>query len=76
MIRAAAKNFLRVAPAVAPSDYKTIVLEMKSNNGQLSLKLRFELAQKAFEHTAAYDRTIADYLSSIALEDVKGCYNC
>lgn len=76
MIRAAAKNFLRVAPVVDPSDYKTIVLEMKSNNGQLSLKLRFELAQKAFEHTAAYDRTIADYLSSRALEDVKGCYDC
>ncbi len=74
MIRAAAKNFLRVAPVVDPSHYKTIVSEMKSNNGQLSLKLRFELAQKAFEHTAVYDRTIADYLSGRALEDVRGCY--
>ncbi|RZB34416.1 MAG: phosphoribosylaminoimidazolecarboxamide formyltransferase / IMP cyclohydrolase [Desulfobacteraceae bacterium Eth-SRB1] len=74
MIRAAAKNFLRVAPVVDPSHYKTIVSEMKANNGQLSLRLRFNLAQKAFEHTAVYDRVIADYLSSRTIEDVKGCY--
>ncbi|MBW2568932.1 MAG: hypothetical protein JRD93_04520 [Deltaproteobacteria bacterium] len=74
MIRASAKNFLRVAPVVDPYDYETIVSEMKSNNGQVSLKLRFELAQKAFEHTAAYDRTIADYLGDRTLEDVKRCY--
>jgi len=75
MIRASAKNFLRVAPVVDPSDYETIISEMKSNNGQLSLELRFGLAQKAFKHTAAYDRTIADYLGDRTLEDVKGCYN-
>ena len=75
MIRASAKNFLRVAPVVDPSDYETIISEMKSNNGQLSLELRFDLAQKAFEHTAAYDRTIADYLGAGTLEDVKRCYN-
>ena len=75
MIRAAAKNFIRVAPVVDPSDYETIVSEIKSNNGQLSLELRFDLAQKAFEHTAVYDRFIADYLSDRTIEDVKGCYN-
>ncbi len=74
MIRAAAKNFIRVAPVVDPSDYETIVSEIKSNNGQLSLRLRCELAQKAFEHTAVYDRFIADYLGDRTLEDVKRCY--
>ena len=75
MIRAAAKNFIRVASVVDPSDYETIISQMKADKGKISLKLRFELAQKAFEHTAVYDRTIADFLGSKLYEDVKVCYN-
>jgi phosphoribosylaminoimidazolecarboxamide formyltransferase/IMP cyclohydrolase len=36
--------------------------------------MRFGLARKAFEHTAVYDRTIADFLSSREFADVQGCY--
>ncbi len=75
MIRASAKNYLRVAPVVDPSDYEMIISEMKANNGMTSLDLRFRLAQKAFEHTAVYDRTIADFLRSKSFGDVKGCYD-
>ncbi len=75
MIRAAAKNFIRVASVVDPFDYETIISQMKADKGKISLKLRFELAQKAFEHTAVYDRTIADFLGSKLYEDVKVCYN-
>jgi len=75
MIRASAKNYLRVAPVVNPSDYEMIISEMKANNGMTSLDLRFRLAQKAFEHTAVYDRTIADFLRSKSFGDVKGCYD-
>lgn len=74
MIRASAKNFLRVAPVVDPSDYGMILSEMKSNKGMTSLDLRFRLAQKAFEHTAVYDRTIADFLKAQAFDHVKSCY--
>jgi phosphoribosylaminoimidazolecarboxamide formyltransferase/IMP cyclohydrolase len=74
MIRASAKNFIRVASVVDPSDYGTIVSELESNDGALSLGLRYRLAQKAFDHTAVYDRTIADYLSANALPDVESCY--
>ncbi|MBL7180650.1 MAG: hypothetical protein ABIK98_05965 [Pseudomonadota bacterium] len=74
MIRASAKNYLRVAAVVDPSDYKTILSEMKSTQGSISLQLRYRLAQKAFNHTAVYDRTIADFLSSRTVEDVKACY--
>jgi phosphoribosylaminoimidazolecarboxamide formyltransferase/IMP cyclohydrolase len=74
MIRAAAKNFLRVAPVVDPFDYEMIIDKMKAGNGMTSLELRFLLAQKAFDHTAVYDRTIADFLSSTSFENVKGCY--
>jgi phosphoribosylaminoimidazolecarboxamide formyltransferase/IMP cyclohydrolase len=74
MIRASAKNYIRVASVVDPSDYSAILSEMKSNSGAISLKLRYRLARKAFDHTAVYDRTIADFLGSRAFEDVRECY--
>ena len=74
MIRASAKNCLRVASVVDPSDYGMILSEMKANNGSISLKLRYQLAQKAFDHTAVYDRTIADFLAGRSFEEVKACY--
>jgi len=74
MIRASAKNFLRVASVVDPSDYDKIISEMKANDGKTSLDLRFNLAQKAFAHTAVYDRTIADFFGSKSSNDVTSCY--
>lgn len=74
MIRAAAKNFLRVASVVDPSDYDRVLGEMRENEGRLSLGLRFRLAQRAFEHTAAYDRAIADFLSLRHTAEAYGCY--
>lgn len=74
MIRASAKNFLRVASVVDPSDYDKIISEMKANDGKTSLELRFNLAQKAFAHTAVYDRTIADFFDSKSSNDVTSCY--
>ena len=74
MIRAAAKNFIRVASVVDPADYERIIAEMERRDGATTLSLRFGLAQKAFEHTAVYDRTITDFLSAQALSDVSACY--
>jgi phosphoribosylaminoimidazolecarboxamide formyltransferase/IMP cyclohydrolase len=74
MVRASAKNFIRVAPVVDPSDYPRIISEMKANHGKLSLELRYELARKAFEHTAVYDRHIADFLAEKSYGDVVNCY--
>ena len=74
MIRASAKNYIRVASVVDPADYGQILSVLKSNQGSTSLDLRFQLARKAFEHTAVYDRTIADFLVSKAIDDVKTCY--
>ncbi len=74
MIRASAKNFLRVASVVNPGDYEIILKEMKNNNGSISLALRYRLAQKAFEHTAVYDRTIADFLGASSFDTASNCY--
>ncbi|HGY11348.1 MAG: hypothetical protein DRH34_10215 [Deltaproteobacteria bacterium] len=74
MIRASAKNFIRVASVVDPLSYPLILENLKANNGSLSLGDRFGLAQKAFEHTADYDRTISSYLGSKLINDVNSCY--
>ncbi len=63
MVRSAAKNHAHVAIVVNASDYTPILDELKQ--GGLSYKTRFSLALKAFEHTAAYDGMIANYLGTI-----------
>ncbi|MBU2452908.1 MAG: hypothetical protein KJ668_06310, partial [Proteobacteria bacterium] len=75
MIRASAKNFIRVASVVDPSTYPVILEKLRANKGCLSLDDRFKLAQKAFEHTAVYDGTISRYLAEKSINDVKSCYN-
>ena len=62
MIRAAAKNYLRVAAVVNPADYPELLAAAQAGAGSLSLEQRFCLAQKAFVHTANYERSIAGYL--------------
>lgn len=75
MIRAAAKNFIRVASVVDPKSYDSILALLKTKDGALGLNDRYSLASKAFEHTAQYDRAIADYLAGLSKKDVQSCYN-
>ena len=65
MIRSAAKNYRHVAVVTSPDDYNDVAKELKENDCTLSEETRFELAQKTFEHTARYDRTIVSYLRSL-----------
>jgi len=74
MIRAAAKNFIRVAAVVDPSDYPQIIAKMEATKGRIPLALRFQLAQKAFDHTAGYDRAIADFLKKTPFASVAKTY--
>ena len=61
MVRAAAKNHRYVNIVVNASDYDGILDEMRANDGATTLATRFDLAVKAYEHTAAYDGAIANY---------------
>ena len=65
MVRAAAKNHKDVAIVVNASDYSEILTELGDNDGQLSMQTRFNLAIKAYEHTAAYDGAIANYFGRL-----------
>jgi phosphoribosylaminoimidazolecarboxamide formyltransferase/IMP cyclohydrolase len=66
MVRAAAKNFIRVAVLTDPADYGAVLEELRASGGSLGLQTRFRLAQKAFRMTAAYEQAIARYFSSLA----------
>ena len=63
MVRSAAKNHKDVAIVVNAGDYASVVDSLK--NGGLTYAQRFDLALKAFEHTAAYDGMIANYLGTV-----------
>ena len=62
MVRAAAKNWQRVAVVVDPDDYALLGEALRQNGNHLPEALRRHLARKAFAHTAAYDAAIANYL--------------
>lgn len=63
MVRSAAKNHDHVAIVTNPADYERILTELKEK-GEISSDTRFDLAVKAFEHTAHYDGMIANFLGS------------
>ena len=63
MVRAAAKNWTRVAIVVEPGDYARLGAALDENAGALPDSFRRGLARKAFAHTASYDAAIADYLA-------------
>ncbi|MFO7909509.1 MAG: bifunctional phosphoribosylaminoimidazolecarboxamide formyltransferase/IMP cyclohydrolase [Halomonas sp.] len=62
MVRACAKNHAYTTIVVNADDYPRILGELAAQNGEVSAATRFDLAVKAFEHTAGYDGAIADFL--------------
>ena len=64
MVRAAAKNHKDVTIVVKAADYSRVLAEMEENAGSLTYQTRFDLAIKAFEHTAEYDGMIANYFGA------------
>ncbi len=63
MLRAAAKNFLRVAGVCDPRDYPAVLEELRRSGGGLCLATRARLARKVFETTSRYDAAIAGFLA-------------
>ena len=76
MVRASAKNYLRVASLTDPADYSAVLDELRLHNGTIGLDLRLRLMQKAFRHTAAYDAAIAQFFGAVAPEAARETYAC
>jgi phosphoribosylaminoimidazolecarboxamide formyltransferase/IMP cyclohydrolase len=64
MLRSAAKNYQDVTVLVDSADYAGVLEEMGSGDGSVSAATNFGLAVKVFQHTAAYDGAISNYLGS------------
>ena len=65
MVRSSAKNYRHVAIVTDPADYPSLVTEMQAQGGTLTDATRFNLAKKAFTHTAQYDGHISNYLTAL-----------
>ncbi|MGI9472264.1 MAG: bifunctional phosphoribosylaminoimidazolecarboxamide formyltransferase/IMP cyclohydrolase [Rubripirellula sp.] len=61
LVRAAAKNHDDVAVATSPEQYGELLEQLQASGGS-NIDLREQLAADAFDHTAGYDRAIADYM--------------
>ena len=61
LVRAAAKNYASVGVVVSPADYPEVITAIE--RGAFDLALRSRLMAKAFDHTADYDRAIANHFA-------------
>ncbi|WP_136524727.1 bifunctional phosphoribosylaminoimidazolecarboxamide formyltransferase/IMP cyclohydrolase [Geomonas ferrireducens] len=70
MLRSAAKNNRDVTVIVDHADYATVLDEMKASGGSVSRETNFRLAVKVYQHTAAYDGAISNWLGARTGEGV------
>ena len=74
MVRASAKNYLRVCSVTDPLDYPNLVNELADHNGTIGLDTRFKLMKKAFTHTAQYDKAISEFFTTRTWDEVSATY--
>ena len=65
MIRSGAKNHEFVTVLTNPDQYKSVLEELDNNDGHTTCETRRALALDAFTHTAKYDASISNWLSSV-----------
>ncbi|MDA3924892.1 MAG: hypothetical protein PF904_09370 [Kiritimatiellae bacterium] len=75
MVRASAKNYLRVTSVTDPADYSALIDELSSGNGCVGLDTRLKLMKKAFAHTAQYDTAIAGFFAGIESDTLLSLYD-
>jgi phosphoribosylaminoimidazolecarboxamide formyltransferase / IMP cyclohydrolase len=74
MIRASAKNYLRVASVSSPSQYGRLLEELRSTGGRTRLETRRRLASEAFGLINRYDGAISARLAGLAPAAVAAAY--
>jgi phosphoribosylaminoimidazolecarboxamide formyltransferase/IMP cyclohydrolase len=74
MIRAAAKNFLRVASVSGPSQYGSLLQELRGLGGSTSLAFRKRLSVEAFAVTSRFDALVSERMGAIDVEALDAAY--
>lgn len=65
MIRAAAKNFLRVASVSDPGQYASLLAELRDFEGRTGLSFRRTLAAEAFDRISRFDALVSEKLAAL-----------
>jgi phosphoribosylaminoimidazolecarboxamide formyltransferase/IMP cyclohydrolase len=73
LVRAASKNFRDVLVVVDPADYPAVLAALAADGGP-TLAFRFDLARRAFAHTAGYDEMIARTLDAVRVDEATGAF--
>lgn len=74
MIRAAAKNYLRIASVSSPSQYGALLAELNASGGRTSFATRRRLAAEAFALTARFDALVSQKLGDLDPADLEAAY--
>ena len=64
LLRAASKNFTKVASICDPADYTKLIKNYNDNKNKTSLKFRKEMATKSFKTTFKYDMEIYEWFEN------------
>ena len=64
MLRSASKNHASVCTITSPTQYDSVINELKKHDGCTDLPLRRGLAAQAFARTAAYDTAISSWMTA------------
>jgi phosphoribosylaminoimidazolecarboxamide formyltransferase / IMP cyclohydrolase len=75
MLRAAAKNYLRVLAVCDPEDYAEIGRLLEVGRGTIPLDTRITYARKVFKRTSEYDTAIHRYFEGISFDNPAGVYD-
>jgi phosphoribosylaminoimidazolecarboxamide formyltransferase / IMP cyclohydrolase len=74
MIRAAAKNYLRVASVSSPAQYGALLAELEAKGGATCLDTRRRLAAEAFGLISRYDAIVSTRLGGLSSSAVAAAY--
>jgi len=74
MIRAAAKNYLRVASVSEPRQYGALLAELRGTGGATRLAFRRRLAAEAFARVSRFDARIAETLGGMDAAALAAAY--
>jgi len=74
MIRAAAKNYLRVASVSSPDQYAALLAELRATGGKTRLETRRRLSAEAFALTSRFDAAVSARLGDLPAASVAAAY--
>lgn len=74
MIRAAAKNYLRIASVSDPGQYPALLAELRRQGGRIGFATRRRLAAEAFALTSRFDSLVSAKLASLDSEALAAAY--